>query len=685
MRWSASIAVLSAAFVIPAWGDSQPAPSAVPDAATVFETTIRPYSGSSEAVQTNLVTPLIQGSQMKTPDGLRQFTVNTLQSTGKPILRVSAFLNAPTGDLSGITVEQDLNASGSINSVSLFPFDGGGRLISSVCANGYVQCDPGTYSNCQYRTWSADATGKIAATAASSVNDLSSCFCFNHFCSQNNNAILNVDTIASDTASGILATILAVRNDFAITSVKSDGTGTVSYYGAHMQGSVNGANSAAMTPQQIAEMPVIPSSDPDSLQGYYNSSPASLDALGSATLQAQQALPNSLFSLVNNTMMNQTGQNFYCSNRRSVSLVTNHYTQSLEQGFNGDRQLCTDHYVFLILSRDSSGNPVIGYRDTSPSFFPGQNCSPEPYSSDLGALGYLAGRLTVTPPSQSTDFKLTKTDAYMKFWGDPGCVPGDGSTTWFDGATVPIISLTGVVCPAPGAQAPFYAFRLTAEYDSQDLQEQTDMGCAQFANDQSCKLQQDIWDNRPVYTSFMPTGFQLAQVCQNIPGPMRNVQVCRDWWEQDKVFVCQHTQSTYDFGGVQQRIQGIQNTVTMPDDRTMNYTDSGTNISYGVFQKQPLPACQQVCKTKTPAPQSLLTPIGPKSSQQTASGVADSSWRYSFKNCVESPPGTFTCPIDTTAGEAVVTDCACSGDMGEAIGALQAVDGAAQDSICSSN
>lgn len=661
------------------------------DAKTLYKNYLGPHVGSKDKVNRNLSAPLVRGTQITSPSGHTKFDAKSLQASGQPLMRVSAFLNMPTGDLTGITVEQDLDFNGSLETATVFPQNASGRLIAAVCSNGYVQCSPGTYANCQYRKWQAEANGRLGVAVAGAiesgatqgvVNALSGCFCFNNHCSkQNNSAIINLSGIVSDVAGGIAGAVLDARKDLAITSIQSSNLGTVTYYGIKTD-STTGGKTSLMSAEQAAAMPTLPSTDIVQIQNLYKDSPHTIAAAGESVKQSQTGDPKSLFSKVSGALEQQASQTISCTNQRGSSLQLKTYTQTIEEGLGGGgKKLCTDHYLRTILSRDAQGRFAIGWRDVGANGIYGMNCGTVPFNETLGTQGYLAGIVTVTPPPESAGYKITTASAYMNVWGD-GCSSGDGSLVWHEGLAVPLVGSTGAICYGDGAQRPYYSFRLVVEYQSQDLVEEETMGCQQYENNPDCRLQQDLWDGRPVHLNFMPTGFQMYQICKDMAGPVRSTRQCRDWWKQERVYICKND-AAYDFSGIQQRAKEIQNSARMPTDTTLACSDKGSALNFQVPPKDGDTACQQVCKTKAPLRASVVTTVGPRSEKQMDSATEKDNWKIFYKECESTPSGTFACPVDTSIGEVVVTNCMCGTEFGEAFGALSAINRAAKDTVCS--
>ncbi len=667
------------------------------DAKGLYRNVLAPHLGSKDKVNRNLTAPLVGGDKLTSASGQTSFDSKAFKASGSPFMRVSAFLNVPTGDLTGITVEQDLNMDGTLETVSVFPKSAGGRLIPTVCADGYAQCNPGTFENCQYRKWVADSSGKIDVVVAGSanpsetkgsVNSLSSCFCFSNACSkQNNSAIINLSGVISDIGGGIAAAVLASRKDVAITSIQSADMGTIIYYGVKSD-AAKGGEKTLMTAQQAEAMPNMPSTDLVDVQNIYRDAPGGLTGMGDAAKDAQINDPNSLYNTVSGALNRQAGQRYTCANQRDAWLDLKQYVQTLETNMNGvplAGSLCTDHFVEQVFKADpETGKFSIGWRDTSPSGALGLNCGGVPYNSILGVNAHFAGTIAVTPPAESAGYRINKATSFMTLTGG-GCSSGNGNLVWVNGITEPLVGRTSVECPSSDAQWPSYSFRVSAEIDSQELVESTTRGCKQYEERSDCRLQQEMWDGRPSYLNFMPTGFQMYQFCKEFSGPVRNTKVCRDWWRQEKVYICKNNSAPYDFTGVQQRAKEIQDSAGIPSSGTLICTDKGTPLNFQIPANGPPGVCQQVCKTKVPFVATVVTPDGARSSNQVEEALAKDSWKIYYKDCEEGATGAFTCPVDSSIGEIVVTNCACGNDFSEALGAITTIDQAAKDSICSKN
>ncbi|WP_224962482.1 hypothetical protein [Geomonas subterranea] len=664
-------------------------------AKTVFNDKIKPYAGSAQAVQNNLLKPLVSGGTLKSIDGTTSFAATSLTTSNQPLMQVSVFGNPPTGDILKILVEQDTAGSGSFNAASIFPMpsEASGQMIASVCANGYVMCDPGTYSNCRFREWTADSTGLITAIpagaggggSAGNISTLSGCYCFNKACTRSNSAILNIDNITSNVGGGLLAAFLSAKPAMMVTGAQSSGAGQITYYGVSSSAVPTGADTTKMTAEEIAAMPVMPSVSTTQIQSYYKN-PNGLTAMASAAETQQRSTPGSLFNTAQAAALRNAGSTISCSNMMTPQLVVTNKVVSSAGGQDGQSKVCVDHQTMVVLTQTDSGFAVGNGYDLGNACW-AANCNGGPsFSPELNKKGYLVG--SVNLGANNYGFEIASATLNMTFSGG-GCSTAKKTLVWTPavGKGVPFFANTPVFCEDHRDYFPSYEWTLDVDLAQQEVTEIANMACKQYETDANCILQQESWDGRPVVVNGMATGFTMTTVFKDLSGPIRAVHYPsppnRPWFRQDKVFYCKNP-TAYDFTEAGKRAKGIQDSSKMPTDSSATYTDGGATFSFGVPQKGVLPACSQVCRTKVPATDSaMLFTSKPASSNLTANGVTEQSWSFFYKDCIGKADGSWECPLDTANGEQLVTACGCSSDLGTVIGALTAANEAAQDSICS--
>lgn len=689
MRLLGATNVLMVLLASTAWGEATDADKGAESAKTYFDEKIAPYAGGRQTVRDNLINPMIAGGTLTTLDGQTSFNATSFKSSNTPLIKVTVDPYHPTGDIQRILVEQDLTADGSFDTAAVFPIpsEASGQMISAVCANGYVQCSPGTYTNCRFREWAADSAGLISSVVAGggdgpndgSIGTLSSCYCFSKACSKNNNAILNIDSITANVGGGLLATYIGAKTGMMITGAQSTGTGQIVYSGVSSE-SVPTGMKANMTAEELAAMPVISSIDTAQAQSYYNQPDALADLTESAR-QQQVGTPNSLFNAFAGVALKQVGTTVSCTNLVTPSLSV--LTRTESKMSDVVITTCVDVRSYAVVNKIGENKYAVGISVADCSY---------PYIADLGSYGVLSTYYSLSQPSSTIGFEIASVKATAKLWGNK-CSAGEGTATWTPavGLNSPVKAITSSVCsgtPGSGDQYPNYTWNIDVTYNSQELSTVTNLGCQILEQDTNCKVQQELWDGRPVVVNGLNTGFQLGQVCKDVAGPLRNANICtppdRSWFRQDKTFYCKNTNPGYDLSAIQQRAKEIQDSTNMPTGDTMNYTDGGVSYSFNVPKRGPAADCSQVCRTKIPTNETPMTANGtPSSSTLTGKGLTDQSWTFFYKDCDGRPDGSWQCPIDAASGEQVVTGCGCSSDMGTVLGALTAANEAAQDSICS--
>lgn len=668
-------------------------------AKTIFNDKIKPYAGSRQAVQNNLLKPLVSGGTLTSIDGTTSFAATSLTTSNKPLMQVSVFGNPPTGDILKIIIEQDLTGSGSFNSASVFPApsEASGQMISSICGNGYVMCDPGTYSNCRFREWSADSTGLLTSIPAGgggagdpgSISTLSGCYCFNKACSRSNSAVLNIDNITSNVGGGLLAAFLNAKPGMMMTGAQSTGSGQITYYGVSSSQVPTGADTKKMTAEEIAAMPVMAGPNVTEMQSYYKS-PSALTSLAESAQQQQTSTPSSIYNSVVSASQRNAGSTMECSNLALPSLLLQSSSFQKVGVPDSSSKVCADQFVFAVLTQNSPGKFSLGLVGTKRDGTIGYNCPSNtyPFNSELNYQAKLIDQYELTQTSSMYGYEVTSVSANVSLSGS-GCSSGTATVRWDPnvGLNNPVVVQSSVGCPGTDAQWPAYTWNWQIEYKSQEITTATNSGCEQYEQNTDCSVKQETWDGRPVVVNGLSTGFRLGQVCQDIAGPLRSAHICtppdRPWFRQDKVFYCKNP-TTYDFTEAGKRAKTIQDSANMPTDASGTYTDMGMTSSFGMPQKGPLADCSQVCRTRIPTTDSaMLYTDQPASANLTTQGVTDQAWSYFYKDCVGKADGSWECPLDTANGEQVVTACGCSSDLGTVVGALTAANEAAQDSICS--
>jgi len=687
MRWFAStglsihlaLCLSTAALADSTTPDAQQGSAAASTAGTLMRT----YTGSGKALSNNLVTPLVKAGQITTADGQTTFATNGLQTSGKPLIQITLNPDPATGDLKNIILQQDLTGSGTMDYAQTFPMadDGTGQEIAGVCQNGYIQCSA-NFSNCKYRVWTFASSGAVSAKTASgaatgtpgSVGSLSGCYCFNNYCTGQNSTLIELGVIGSDVGGGILSAFLEANTGMAISSASSGsnaaGSSVLIYYGYKPTTVSKGGNTTTMTEAQIEAMPVMSAADTQTPQTYYSDS-ANLNNAAQNALTAQKAAPRSLYNIVTNATLSQSATTVTCINSVLPALSSIAQTQSQ----TGSTQVSIDHSFSWSFVQTATNTFVF---------------------SGVDNKGLAMPDITYTfQPSDTLGGYTLQTVSFVGGWpAGAGCNGLSVSPTWTPsvgiGTQIAGASINGI-CPTNNYQYPVLNWTFTAQYLTQKESDVTSLGCAQYENNTDCTLQQDEWDGRPVIVNgLVMRNKQLGQTCKTIPGvgSLPAVTVCKPWFVQKRAYNCKNSAPNYDFTTAKSNAAVIENSTATPGSSLFRYVDptqAGATMSYGMPTASPAAACNQVCETKVPLAQTgVLYTDTSQASAQTSATISASQYLFYYKDCLPGTSDTnWTCPVDTTQSEAVVTPCGCSSDMGKVVGALNAAGSAAQDAICS--
>ncbi|QOX80924.1 hypothetical protein FY034_18150 (plasmid) [Trichlorobacter lovleyi] len=638
------------------------------DSATnIYNKNIKPQYGANTALKANVSDPMISGGSLKTIDGKKSFTVDSFKGSDKATLKVVAVPNPATGDVASVTIQQDLDNDGTLDISNTFPtLAESGKMISGVCSNGYIACSPGTYSGCKYSMWSADSNGAVGVTPVATLSELANCYCYNNYCARfNNTTMLNLDSIVGDLGSGILTAFLSKRPEYAISSATS-GLGSISYYGTKLDRP--NYNTAKNVPKPV----VYSSATPDVVMTY-SDNPGAVDSIGQSEITSQQTQPNSMFNIIQGVAANQPGsQTKTCEVKRNAQITLKDKTFGTDQLIDST---ASDHYVCL--TYNTLGETGLNVHLQTNNYNGGcctPGCGGLEQSRDLGQLKFVPDG-----PDYANGFTLSKIDMIYKLVGD-GCSNVNQSVSWIPGMTTfPMVAQTQ--CAGAGVQHFVITTSAVFTYTAQTWDESITDGCAAIAADSNCKVKDEQWDDREVVFNYMPTGFNLSQVCKTISGQIRDTQMCRDWWLKKRTYTCKTGQAPYTFD--ESRFKEARTTVAHNGD-TMTYTDGGIGKTYVIGVEPAEMPCEKACKTKMVTADTTVAHFDVSSDARTAPAAAGAGYRYFWKNCLIDNDGKDYCPVDP--GETVVDACVCANtkDFGEAMAGLGVINTLKNDNICSS-
>lgn len=611
--------------------------------------------GSKNAVNSNISLPMTNSSNlMQTVNGATSFPATLTAPSSAKFLEV--FIQpSGTGDLQQVIISQDLNTDGTIDNVHAVP-----SLVSGVCANGFISCNAGTWSNCKYYTWAADAAGRVTEAPAS-ITDLGGCYCINSSCGSNL-VWVNSSIVLKDLGGGIVNAVHTSNTSFTITNVNTDIT-TISYYGQVTTQTNNAASSVAA----FASSPTV-----STLTGYYTNWPQLTAARDSAAI-SQTSDPSSFYYLISNSgaARQAQGKLSVCNIDRAGRIDTT--VKSFNDSGNG--QLCTDHLVYMRVHKVDDVTYRLQYLDTGPA---GPTAAHNNCNDNPGGDGWHTYKTVVVSTSDPSKLgKLMAATFSFNNMGGPGCSIGagsvDGVINGFDTSV-----LVSMACPAKGAQAPTFDWSYFFDFKEDTYTEGVEDKCSTLANNPNCRLKEEDIDGVVTYQNFNPTGFNQLPSCKNFTGQVGTNKICRDWWHKKRTYVCGSQQ--FDFSDVGTRFGKV---VSSASDNTANLTfqdprlgPTGWTIANGSInlpQRDPASECEVACKTRISKTDTQVTTTG----NVTDMRVPAQSYDIFYKTCINN-----TCPADP--GEEVVIDCQCINEFAEAATVIQTLRLAGKDNICSS-
>ena len=100
--------------------------------------------GSAAASNSNISVPMTnKGTNLYTLDGTNGFDAALSSPSSNKFLQI-LIQPSGTGDLQKLIVSQDINTDGTFDHTIDLPF-----MVSGICTNGVVGCEPGTWSGCK--------------------------------------------------------------------------------------------------------------------------------------------------------------------------------------------------------------------------------------------------------------------------------------------------------------------------------------------------------------------------------------------------------------------------------------------------------------------------------------------------------------------------------------------------------
>ena len=611
--------------------------------------------GDQEGISNKMSAPLSTEQQLSSFDGKSSFDAQ-LSCPGSSSFLKTTIQPLPSGDVGILEVQQDTTMDGSIDTVT----NGFGHM-SGICANGFIQCQPGTWDDCQSFEWTTNQDMSIAINPVP-LSDLGGCYCVNNSCG-NNLSWSNLPNVLRDVSGG-MSGALASRNAFFTISDTEVTDTSITLFGQDSGGCAG--ESPAIVAQKSASDMMSLASEPNKIKQKAYS----------------QAATDEMFQAIKTSELNDPQGTI---------------TQSCEVKRN-------------VQVDEASLTDIIGYQSGTGGVKP---CGPDCLELTLGKVGdnYWSGSCRmferevsfyVKEPDriQKAELVVAKFDDWIQvsaddqyIWSGPynnwtgtGRPPGkcELSTNWYKKPKADFTSLIQkegqvrfkIRVEVTGKGEGYALARLKVNTSCKLAPETISNGCAVFESDPTCQLLSETVDGVDVVKNFSPTGVAPLSSTRTISGSSCSFEVNRPWWKKDRTYVCNKAER-FDFTDALERADYIEENSTSQEFADQRIEDGQFTTSTGelnIKDHRPISQCQNVCKTKKEAYQDEVT----------VSGVTGSS----VKNPMTYDFFYYTCTTDNTCpagdGEEIIQQCQCINDFTEATVLMQAMRQAGKDAICSS-
>ncbi len=624
--------------------------SAMMDRANEMNSQLSGFYHDADSLKQNLTHPLMSDERLKTADGTR-FDANIGCQSSNQFMQLLA-MPASSGEVS-FNIELDGDMDGQLD--SLFSK----AAVSGVCANGYIQCDVGTWENCRHFEWHVGADMSLDGAAvpmAQRGEVLKSCYCVNNACG-NGLVVKNFDNIIKDVGSGIANAFQKVNPYYTISAVQADGP-VMRFYGqepASCQQEFNG-----------------------SLTGYKSNG----NTLSAAAFSAAQS--DRVFSQVSASMAaGNDGLTIQaCRITRELAIAETQLTDVIEfVSGHGSVSYCGSDCIELTIGQDGD----------------------DYWQGDCTAFETTT-RFNVKRPGLIRRAVLTKAvfddwlyieSGQRKVYAGPddwdGITPSgdcERKTNWNKDLSIEFTDAfmagglidfnTKVLVAGKGEGYTKARIYVDLSGHCEISGETINHACQLYDNNQDCQLKDESVDGVKTWIDFVSTGLVPVSQTEMIGGEACAVSVTRDWFVKQRKYACTIGVNQWDFSKGLTRLDTVTSSAS-----TTGYTDQPFNLETGSSTNHtmslaipdiPAPqACVQACKTRR-----LIDDIAVNNLGNSAANRADSS-RYEtfYHQC-----GSGSCPLGP--GEALVKACQCMNEFAETASIMQILRLSGKDMICTS-
>jgi len=609
-------------------------------ARTAAEAT-RVKTSDSDALRKNYVTPGLAGQTIATVDNSQTFAPNIACQKTATLLEVMV-QPASSGDLARVAISRDTDLDGTFDSISNLPVS-----VSGICANGIASCDAGTWNQCRFFRWDVDQEKALKLTAVA-MPELAGCYCINNSCGTNL-AWGNIAAVLRDFGGGMIGALTTADPRYGVVEAVIDGP-AIRYVGAQ---------STACA------------ADPSLPQTRYRASPA---LIASDAYAASTASP--VFQQLKGSAVG-TGTSLqyrHCQVERRVTVLKPGVDDIISRT-SGGYQTIRNGASFDFLMGSPADNSL-----------PGGTCSLVNFRMTLhvsDAERISAARLTHL---FADDWAQIRVDGQLVAsgptpWTGLGIPPGkcELKTTFHQYPNIDLKPFLTIgdheiwLRVAVAKEGEGFAQVHVDVDDSCKTLEQVVDGCGSFAADAQCKLDSEMADGVQTWIRGVATGLRPLPQTRILGGPSCPTTLTRDFFLKDRTYRClaqdiakpDTSRGTYIIDHSTEQLLADR---TLRDDGSF----ATTTRPFVLPDRESVPACEPVCKTRAARVNSDAAPDGVVGAKQNIPVGFDTF----FHACTTDNE----CPVG--AEEEIVTGCGCLDDFPDAVAMMQTVRLAGADLVC---
>ncbi|ANI79201.1 hypothetical protein [Sphingobium sp. EP60837] len=605
----------------------------------------RGRSGSSDALQSNYVTPGLSGQTITTVDGKNGFTASLSCQKTSTLLELLVQPGS-TGDLTQVRISHDRDFDGAFDRQTVLPVP-----VSGVCANGVIACNPGTWEGCRYYGWAVDGSLNINL-AQTQMTSLSGCYCLNNSCGSNL-AAGNMSEVLKDLGGGVIGALTTADPRIGVAQASIDGP-LIRYTGAQ-------TTSCTSNPQVSATG--------------YRANPTAIQ--GDAYSASQES---SIFQALSSSAAGtgKTQQIRSCTIEREISVKSWDFDDILTvKGSIARVTSCgTDCRRYEIRGAGTCGSMPPIYNATFEPAAPKRIVSAR--IVEMGAddwvqarvngqiVGYAGKRPWLGEPLPSGDCRISDDP-----WVNRNAI--DITDRLRAGPTVVGARVRG----GGGGNWGYVTLEVKVDTRCETTERLVDL-CAGYGADPACTLRDETVDDVVTFRNGVNTGLTPLSQTRMIGTGACAMTVNRDFFLRSRRYACMidtGSAASPDLSRAAYIIDHSTETVLRDKIGTADGGSVETSRPFSLPAQDAVAACEPICKTRKARTNSDAALAGVVGELQNAAQGWDSYYHVCTPDTV--------CPAGD--GEEIVSACGCLDDFPEAVTMMQTVRLAGADLVCTAS